>query len=536
MQLSEGDFLYHSEDGELMVVIGESDEEYQFATPNWTSIPKEEIEELVSDGSVIYWRQDMDDYELGTGEFKFFFSGNRMQPIDGEDDEQEIHTEDGDIIRKHWYSFKATGDEYAYYYLEVEDGGNMLPSTVNGGVVENEYYWISDDGTKAAGRVEPGVTHTYAFDTLVADVTIDGEIHPMVDGRESNLSYYPRDTASGNYWKTGFWWQEPDYELPNGDRPDGGPMGGGDGYEHVVTYDDADTVVVTKEGFADALSNASHGDVIYIDDSAEIDLGSDMYTVPAGVTLASSRGVNGSNGGLLYTEYEAGTGFYSLTLSSESRLTGLRLQGPYYEYFSPDFYAAGAGATVRGDDVMVDNCEIWGFAYAGVRVDTGAPHIHHNNIHHNPRAGLGYGVANAGGDPLIEWNEFDANRHSIACSGDGGYVARYNHVGPITFSHVFDVHKPGGIRYEIYNNTIEAVDAAHDGSQQPGVAIRGVPDEVATITDNWFYNPTPPLDTPTGRFSGEAIIQVGVDEWENVEFSGNHYGSTEPADDIGHPR
>lgn len=537
MELEKGDFLYHADKESLFVVIGQTEGEYQLAAPNWESVDKEEIETLVNNGSVVYWREEADHFELGAEDFKFFFNGSKMVPVDDDDDDDaEYHGGNNDITRRHWYSFEATGDSYADYYLEVEGGGDMIQSIVNGASIEPELQWIDSGGTRAAGRVMPGVTHAYAFDTLVADVTIQGDAHPMVDGKDSNLSYYPHDTASGDYWKTGFPWHDEEHKAPGEAMTDGGQIGGGEGYESAITSEDADVVVKNRSALRNALSDASSGDIVYIDGDSTIDLGSNTYTVPRGVTLASNRGINNAPGGRLKTDYKAGSGFYSLNLSRDSRITGLRFQGPYYEYFSPDFYAAGAAVTIRGNNVEIDNCEMWGFAYASIHVNTGSPHIHHNNIHHNPRAGLGYGVTNNGGDPLIEYNYFNANRHAIACSGEGGYTARYNYFGPITFSHILDAHEPGGTRYEIYNNTVEAVIGAHDDRQRAAVAVRGTPSDVATIHDNWFYNPDPPLDTPSGRFSEQAIIQVGVDDWSNVEWSNNHYGSDEPDGSIGHPR
>ena len=487
-------------------------------------------------GDTYDFHGDIERFDPVTGEFTLFFNGVETTVPELTGQEEPADEEEATIEREHWYSFEATGDEYADYYLEVEDGGEIIPSLVDDAVIDYEYFWIGDDGTKAAGRVFPGETHAYAFDTLVADVTIEGEANPTVDDSDSNLEYYPRSMASGDHWKTGFPWQDDDHEAPGDGIVEGGPIGGGQGYENTISPDEADVVVSSRSEFNSALSSASSGDVVYVAGDASIDLGSNTYTVPRGVTLASDRGIDNAPGGHLYTDHQPDSSMYYIELSRGARLCGVRVQGPYYDFFDPDFYATGAGVTVRGDSVEIDNCEMWGFALASVHVGTGEPHIHHNDIHHNPRRGLGYGVVNYGGNPLIEWNYFDANRHSVACDGQGGYVARYNHFGPITYSHVMDVHSPGGTRVEIYNNTVEAVDGDHDGDQRPAVAIRGAPDDVAAIYDNWFYNPDEPLDTPDGWSTRHAIIQVGVDEWTNVEWSGNHYGSSEPANGIGHPR
>jgi hypothetical protein len=186
------------------------------------------------------------------------------------------------------------------------------------------------------------------------------------------------------------------------------------------------------------------------------------------------------------------------------------------------------------EGVEIDNCEVWGFAYAGITAEEDG-HVHHNHVHHTPRDGLGYGIIESGCHPLIEWNYFNYNRHAVASSGSGGYTVRYNHFGPDTIGHVIDMHRSGGNRMEIYRNTVEGHEAVNDGSQKPAVAIRGTPDDVATIHDNWFYNPDQPRDSPSG-WTEEAIIQVHVDSWENVEWSNNHLGSSEPASDVGCPR
>ncbi len=296
----------------------------------------------------------------------------------------------------------------------------------------------------------------------------------------------------------------------------------------------------------DQLESATEGDVITVPPDVTIDL-TDHWeiSVPSGVTLSGGRRA-GVPGALLRSPEgdktpESETFIRKLTLNEGARLTGFRLKGHHHAYVDPeeehdgDYHAhrAGGGVTAK-EESIVDNNEISGWPFTGVYTKANA-HIHSNYIHHNAWDGLGYGVANYGGNPLIEWNYFDANRHSIACSGEGGYVARYNHFGPITYSHVMDVHSPGGTRIEIYNNTVEAVESAQNGDQRPAVAIRGTPEDVATINNNWFYNSDEPLDTPDGWTTRHAIIQVGVDEWTNVEWSGNHYGNGEPSNDAGAP-
>ena len=300
------------------------------------------------------------------------------------------------------------------------------------------------------------------------------------------------------------------------------PLGGGEGYEGVVHPDAADVVVRTHDELGEALSGAAAGDVVYVAGDASIDLGESTFTVPSGVTLASDRGIDGRAGGHLHTDAET-DGIY---VEEDARVTGIRLQGPFYEYFDPDWYAKGSGLRALGDGVVVDNCEIWGYAYAAVYA-AGDAHIHHNHIHHNARDGLGYGVLGAGGHPLIEWNYFDYNRHSVASTGGHhGYTVRYNHFAETSVDIVIDVHKPGCVNSEVHNNIVEAVEDV-DGEHDPlqAIQVRGVPDETFDAHHNWFFNPVPPRDSPTGSWTNEAIIQVHVNEWTNVEFWDNHYGA-----------
>ena len=308
-------------------------------------------------------------------------------------------------------------------------------------------------------------------------------------------------------------------------------IGGGDGYEDVVQPSEATDTVASVSALVDALGSASSGDVVYVDGGAELDLGSQDITVPAGVTLASDRGVDGAAGGHIYTTSVMWPLVY---VSGGARVTGLRVSGPSYSYREYHSNEVDMGLRVTGSGVEIDNNEIWGFTHAAIR-PAGDTHVHHNHVHHNPMDGLGYGVSTTSGQPLIEYNEFNYNRHSIASGGGNGYVARYNHFGAAAVDHVMDMHRPGGTTIEIHHNTVEAVSHVQDSGRPEAVAIRGTPSDVANIHGNWFYNPYEPKSTPDG-WDGSAITQVHTSDWQNVEFQDNHYGSDEPAPDIGCPR
>lgn len=85
--------------------------------------------------------------------------------------------------------------------------------------------------------------------------------------------------------------------------PSGSEVGGGAEYDHDVTESDATAVVNTKSGLNTELANASSGDVVWVDSDATIDMtGEELIMIPSGVTLASGRGIGGSQGALLHVK------------------------------------------------------------------------------------------------------------------------------------------------------------------------------------------------------------------------------------------
>lgn len=330
--------------------------------------------------------------------------------------------------------------------------------------------------------------------------------------------------------------------------PSDTPIGGGDQYSGTVTRDDADTVVETRSGLLTALDSAAHGDIVYIDDDAEIDLSNDSHlTLPAGVTLASGRGVDGSRGALLYVTTDVSR-LFELT-NDDVRITGIRFRGHRIGYFDPDgsiWHHDSLAIRVFADGCEIDNCEIYGWTHAGIGVGShtspvtsGSVHVHHCSIHDNMTSGLGYGLVVYRGECLAEYSYFDANRHSIAGSGDDlcSYEARYNIQGSEGLLFGFEMHTPGGDEIHIHHNTFELVER-RDGRITSAVAIRGTPDTGATVENNWFYNPRDPGDDR--YMDGSPIVQyhndAGGDDWDNVAVRNNHYGEDEPPIDVGHPR
>jgi len=327
-------------------------------------------------------------------------------------------------------------------------------------------------------------------------------------------------------------------------------LGGGSCYTAKVTPGDADETVGPSASLQDlqnALDNASSGNVVYVDPDAEIDLGFDSdnpsLEVPAGVTLASGRGT-ADGCARLHADKKPGSdwvGSDTIDLHDNSRVTGLCIEGPTpgrkMNWFQNDHdYTDGIDAS-GASDVEVDNNEIYGWPNAAV--SGGDPiRIHHNFIHDNDQSGLGYGTSKTQWKSIIEYNRFERNRHAVAGAGEAGegYVVRHNVFGSEGIGgagHKIDMHEDGesgmaGSTMKIYRNTVKFPDAQ-------GVYLRGTPRQSAEIYKNWFYNPNQPcLHKNAG--GSYCAIEVNANSFQNVTHRDNHYGSSEPACDIGGPR
>lgn len=208
-----------------------------------------------------------------------------------------------------------------------------------------------------------------------------------------------------------------------------GPIGGGAGYTEMITT--GDYIATDDNTFYDAVSKAQAGQVIFIPGDAVIDL-SDMklleyrdLVLPAGITLASDRGLNGSGGGILKFSLELSTLF---TASDDVRITGLVLQGVDARLHDEANYDPINGIVVNGSNVQIDNCEISGFSGAAILAAAGDVQIHHCYIHHIRGYGNGHGILVRSGDAKISHNLFSNCRNAVTVSAGAGSVAAENNV------------------------------------------------------------------------------------------------------------
>ncbi|MHC4674826.1 MAG: hypothetical protein ACYTBZ_20270, partial [Planctomycetota bacterium] len=326
-----------------------------------------------------------------------------------------------------------------------------------------------------------------------------------------------------------------------GARPDAlGPLGGGKGYKKIVIK--GDYMVGTIDELVEALSKAGPGQVVYVDNEAELDFSvrvrveGFILEVPGGVTLAGGRGHKGPEGALLRSDEFKTKPLIKVT-GPKARITGLRIYGPdpkmrrielprltkiggselYYKFPTSD------GIKCEHPFLEVDNCEIMGWSHAGVYLlgKAAKGHVHHNYIHHCQRRGLGYGICLNGVQALIESNIISDFRHAISATGAPGtcYEAHNNLVEGQASSHSFDMHggsdrKDGtnvaGEWVNIHHNTFKAKWKTKYGLP---ICIRGKPTKGGEVRNNWFLQEK--YDTY------HTCRQIGSN---NVKYHHNIYG------------
>ncbi len=271
--------------------------------------------------------------------------------------------------------------------------------------------------------------------------------------------------------------------------PTGDPIGGGEGYRDIKTT--GDFTVTTGEEFLDALKNAQPGQVIFIPDGAEIDLtGERNVAIPEGVTIAGTRGLNGSLGARIFTTLRESHTLFK-TGGDEVRVTGLRFEG---SFGGTELVADHCGfLSITHWGCEVDNCEIYNFNTSCISVGGAAikVRVHHNHIHHSQRSGYGYGVVVGAASVYIIANKFDYCRHHVAAGGSPGcnYEVSWCLIMPNCTSSCLDMHggRDRGDNTDIAGDWMDVHHNTFQGTTR-AVGIRGTPSQGAEIYNNWFYD------------------------------------------------
>jgi PKD repeat protein len=324
-------------------------------------------------------------------------------------------------------------------------------------------------------------------------------------------------------------------------NPTGNPIGGGAGYSKIISGTEASVKysVVTKAELLTALRSAKAGEIVFVKKSAVIDMtGTASVTIPAGVTLASDRGLAGSSGALIKRTRNL-NGIWEEPMfiagGNNVRVTGLQLEGEMYpqDYsgVSESHYLVGLKAT-GVDSFTVDNCELRGWSYSAVDLkDSTNSYIHHNYIHGNQASGEGYGTCLYGGDAIVEANLYNYNRHDITGGGYAGeqYTFRYNTdlgYGTASGGSRIDVHRDdeegltiAGDAYYIHHNTF------HDNGA--GVQ-RMLPIEISEkpTTGAYIYNNNFEGGIVAGGYYTGPIRQLVNSVFGRMYVTNNYWGST----------
>ena len=209
------------------------------------------------------------------------------------------------------------------------------------------------------------------------------------------------------------------------------------------------------------------------------------------------------------------------------RFTRLKLIGADT---SPNADNDTCGISASGkENIRVDHCELFGFRYAMSFVDEAAAQVDHCLIHHNLRAGQGYGVlVMSGAYLLISDNEFGQNRHSLATNGALDWsspkrLGKYIHIPGVRKTHwEFIRNRVGSNDKALYEHSAVDTHPGMDGTfvVQGNVFENlrhgiGIWDGSGLISHNVFRN----LRTVT-KFCPLVAISVSYGTHNNIPVEG----------------
>jgi len=404
--------------------------------------------------------------------------------------------------------------EISYEFTTTGEITKLLDNRTDSAEQNNDTVVQNDDGTwTATGYTGNGYGDGFefngevtGFNTLTTDYTV------LLNGQETDK------------------WSLTGTEKPEIRDSD---IGGGGSYTgQTFSESDATVVVTSRDELVTTMDSVGSGDVVFIPGDVAIQMNGTTVDIPDGVTLASDRGTGGSSGALISEPSDGNV----RVLRSENNvhLSGLRLYGPHHSEFGVSYSNtwdhAGIGFQMYGSGGEVSNCEVAGFGYDALR-SRGDNHVHHSVIRNNSMSGLGYGVQVFPGsnETIVEYCEFDRNRHCIAGQGSAGYTARYNICRERQVHHAFDHHGDAG-QTEIHNNRFEMVPGTVD-VMPSAFRARECIDGPIDIHHNWCFNSNEP--DPSNPGDQEAAFANGGCDFRNMNMQNNHYGTSTPPSGVG---
>ncbi len=360
-------------------------------------------------------------------------------------------------------------------------------------------------------------------------------------------------------------------QMPERDSPwdfclDGNPIGGGAGYDAILTT--GTNIVSTNlswSAFKTLVEARTSGDVVFINSGVTIDLtglGTNIIHVAGGVTIASDRGNGGSLGALVKTDYMAyqGTGSENQvfeTTGTGVRFTGFRFQGPYggegIWSLNPYDLRRKFGIVTAFDDTEIDNMELYNWPFAAVSLSPygsggfyGSPNqpssnhlYHHNYSHNNQQNRYGYALNIQYADVKVYGNLFEDNRHDIAGNGESllcSYEAYCNTSLGDNRSHNFDMHERndiGGYFIHIHHNDFEDIGANRSdgsGNNAENIRITGTPTLGCVVEFNVFEH------TNFDNAFDQMLDGSPISPLENITYNDNYFsGATPPGQGGGQP-
>ena len=273
-------------------------------------------------------------------------------------------------------------------------------------------------------------------------------------------------------------------------------------------------------------SNLQENSIIYLADNAVFNLSTGgPIEVLKSVKIVSGRNEDNLNGAELHSNV-SGQNLFVIKADSVT-LSGLKIKGN-------DNGTGGTTTVTSGiyckdqDGLRVENCEISGWSYAAIAlVNSKNNIIVTNHIHHNRRAGLGYGISihninDIETDALISCNFFEYNRHDIAGSGgvNQSYEASYNFVGePGILTHRFDMHGANNDSSPVAGTSVKIHHNEFSSDADLAIMIRGIPLQGAQIHDNTFKHKCEIQAIEQRKFD----ILINRENWELMNVYDNNY-------------